>query len=104
MTMTFLAVAAVFLIGVVVVRSAIQPNQSGAATLAAFGLRPGSRFQMQGKTFIVHGGPVPLAAEQDSAAASTRTDSGTLPEGPESSGPGKGRANISSDGDINLVY
>jgi hypothetical protein len=98
MTMTFLAVAAVFLVGVVVVRSCAQPSRSGVATLAAYQLRPGSRFPMRGKTFIVHGGP---AAEQDGTTAGARCDSGALPDdGPE----GSDRASISSDGDINLVY
>jgi hypothetical protein len=93
-TMTFLIITAVFFIGVVVVHSY---HPSIAISLLVPRLRPGSRFRLGTKLFIVHRGPV-LSSGQASVAPWKPGET----ENPRSDP--SGRAGISSDGDINLVY
>ena len=102
MTMTFLVITAVFLVGVVVVRSWQPCVRGGSPAPVVRRMRPGSRFQSRGKTFIVHAGPV-LPDGQASANALNKTDAATFLNGSEGTDR-SGRASISSDGDINLVY
>jgi hypothetical protein len=95
LTMTFLAIAAVFLVGVVVVHSYHTPVRTGSAPRGRF---PRSRFQFRAKTFIVHDGPVFLDSQASVSPLNKTERDMFLDEDPS------GRASISSDGDINVVY
>jgi len=101
---TFLAIAAVFFLGAVVVRSLHHLSTSTPPRLISTACQPTiSRFQTGGKTFILHCQRVAQQADPATVSGLTRTEAEEFLDWLEAGGR-TGEPSTSADGGFKIVY